>query len=299
MLCEVSFLAHENEAEALSDALMDLGVLSVSVEDADAQSAAEKPLYGEPGLEPTVQAWNRSRLKALVDDGFDFSSALKKAAEELQIECPAIEGSKRVEDLDWVRITQAQFAPTQVSDRLWIVPSWHEPPNKEAINIRLDPGVAFGTGAHPTTHLCLKWIDAHASGKQSLLDYGCGTGILAIAASKVGVAHVAGCDIDSQAVEAATLNAKENQVNALFTLPEGLKGTFDIVVANILANPLKVLAPALLSYVKKGGYIVLSGILEKQAQEIIATYTALEATLSMKVYETKEGWVCIEGRKAS
>ena len=190
ILHEAAFLTREDLAEEFSDLLMDAGVLSVSTEDADADSPDEKPLYGEPGLEPEVQAWTRTRLKLLYEAGFDVRGAVRAAAEQLGIDTPAIESDTAVPDADWVRGTQAQFGPVKVSDRLWIVPSWNEPPVPDALNIRLDPGVAFGTGSHPTTHLCLAWLDENCPAGASVLDYGCGTGILAIAAAKVGAGLV-------------------------------------------------------------------------------------------------------------
>ena len=193
---------------------------------------------------------------------------------------PEILGTEEVEDVDWVRVTQ----PTQVSDRLWIVPTWHDLPNENAINVRLDPGVAFGTGSHPTTHLCLQWLDANVKPTDEVLDYGCGTGILAIAAKLVGAKRVMGTDIDPQAVEAAHDNAIMNHVEAKFA-------------ANILANPLKLLAPALLGRVKVGGALVLSGVLAKQADEVIAAYRDIDPTVPLTVWRQEEDWVCIAGRR--
>ena len=215
------------------------------------------------------------------------------------IEEPKLVKDEQVEDADWVRITQAQFQPVRVSDRLWIVPTWHQPPAGDtAINIRLDPGVAFGTGSHPTTHLCLQWLDANVKEGQTVLDYGCGTGILAIAAKKVGAGSVLGTDIDPQAVEAAIDNAKANDAPATFVLPKDMpEGTFDIVVANILSNPLKLLAPALLARVKPQGHLVLSGVLARQAQEVIDVYKENDPSVKLSVWKESEGWVCIAGRK--
>lgn len=297
MLLELSYSVPESVAEELSDALMDEGAFSVCVEDADAESEAEVPLYGEPGLEPTVMAWKNSRLKVLVDEKFD-RRVVEKIASELKIEPPSLESETPVPDTDWVRVTQAQFQPTKVSDRLWIVPSWHEPPNPQAINIRLDPGVAFGTGSHPTTHLCLQWLDSHCSQEASVLDYGCGTGILAIAAAKVGARRVCGTDIDPQAIESAQWNAQENKIEANFVLPDNLKDEkFDIVIANILANPLKLLAPALIGRLKTNGTLVLSGILTAQAQDVVDAYQSIEPDLEMNVWQQKDGWVCIVGKR--
>lgn len=298
MLKEFSILVEKDEAEELSDFLMDEGVYSVSIEDADADSEDEAPLYGEPGLEPERLAWNRSRLKILVLADFPIAKVLNKCCDELHFKVPEIEAETVVPDNDWVRITQAQFSPTQISEKLWIVPSWHEPPNPSAINIRLDPGVAFGTGTHPTTHLCLEWLSSHALCGRSVLDYGCGSGILAVAAKKLGADIVMGTDIDPQSIEAAKYNAEQNGVEAGFYLPSKLPDEkFNVVVANILSNPLRILAPALISRVKEGGSLVLSGILERQAEELIELYNGLCATLDLKIWETSEGWVCLAGQK--
>ena len=285
---QIKILADERSAEALSDMLMDAGALSATIEDADAESTDEKPLYGEPGLEPDNCAWPRSIVSILADD-FDLETSLAIAVKALKCEKPELLGTEEIEDADWVRITQAQFQPTQVSDRLWIVPTWHDLPNEDAINVRLDPGVAFGTGSHPTTHLCLQWLDANVKATDRVLDYGCGTGILAIAAKLVGAAEVAGTDID----------ALMNHVEAKFYLPDDMpEGTYDIVVANILANPLKLLAPALLGRVKQGGALVLSGVLAKQAEEVIAAYQAIDPAVKLSVWRQEEDWVCIAGRCA-
>lgn len=296
---EITLLVNDRAAEILGDALMDAGALSVSIEDADADTPDEQPLYGEPGLEPTKLAWKNSYLKVLVNDDFDFDLDMAIAVKGLGIEEPKLVSDEKVQDADWVRITQAQFQPVRVSDRLWIVPTWHEPPAGDtAINIRLDPGVAFGTGSHPTTHLCLQWLDANVKAGESVLDYGCGTGILAIAAKKVGAGDVLGTDIDPQAVEAAIENSKANDAPATFVLPKDMpEGTFDVVVANILSNPLKLLAPALLARVKPQGHLVLSGVLARQAQEVIDVYKENDPSVKLSVWKESEGWVCIAGQK--
>ena len=279
---EITLLVNDRAAEVLGDALMDAGALSVSIEDADADTPDEQPLYGEPGLEPSKLAWKNSYLKILVNDDFDFGLDLAIAVKGLGVAEPKLVSDKQVEDADWVRITQAQFQPVRISDRLWIVPTWHEPPAGDtAINIRLDPGVAFGTGSHPTTHLCLQWLDANVKSGESVLDYGCGTGILAIAAN-----------------EAAIDNSKANEAPATFVLPKDMpEGTFDIVVANILSNPLKLLAPALLARVKPQGHLVLSGVLARQAEEVIEVYRQADPSVKLSVWKENEGWVCIAGTK--
>ena len=300
MLREVRFLCDEKNAEDFGDMLMDAGAMSVTVEDADRDQPDEQPLYGEPGLEPTTLAWKRSRLSVLVAENFDAVTAAAIHAKTVGIEVPHSEADSAVPDETWVKLTQAQFGPTRVSDRLWIVPTWHEPPSPDAINIRLDPGVAFGTGSHPTTHLCLKWLDAHVENGKRVLDYGCGTGILAIAAAKLGAQSVEGTDIDPQAVESAAANAQANHVAARFVLPDALaEKTYDIVVANILSNPLKLLAPALLGRVGPAGSLVLSGVLARQAEEVIEVYRQADPSVELSVWQEESGWVCIAGSRKS
>ena len=296
---EITLLVTGGAAEALGEALMEAGALSVTIEDADADTPDEQPQYGEPGLEPVHTGWDNSIVKVLVEDDFDFGLDLAIAAEAMKMPEPKIVADKPVENADWVRITQAQFQPVKVSERMWIVPTWHEPPaGDKAINIRLDPGVAFGTGSHPTTHLCLQWLDSHVLAHQSVLDYGCGTGILAIAAKKLGADNVLGTDIDPQAVEAAIENARANEAAARFVLPDEMpEGCFDIVVANILSNPLKLLAPALLSRVAPEGYLVLSGVLARQAQEVIDVYREHDPQVKLSVWKEEDGWVCIAGQR--
>ena len=212
-----------------------------------------------------------------------------------------------VPDADWVRLTQSQFGPIHIAERLWIVPSWHrdspDVPGLEAaeaedgaIHIELDPGLAFGTGSHPTTHLCLAWLEAELPKGATLLDYGCGSGILAIAARKLGAGPTQAVDIDAQAVQSTVFNAEVNHVELQAMLPDGLAdGTFEVVVANILSNPLKVLAPMLAGRVAAGGHLVLSGVLERQAEEVAAAYAPW---IAMSVWRARDGWVCLHGQKA-
>jgi ribosomal protein L11 methyltransferase len=279
-------------AESWADALMDAGALSVSIEDRDLGTEAEEPQFGEPGL-ADPRAWKRNWVVALLAADTDVAAILAQAGipadTERQIET--------VEEQDWVRLTQAQFEPIPISERLWIVPSWHEIPDSAAIGIVLDPGLAFGTGSHPTTRLCLRWLETNLRGGESVLDYGCGSGILAIAAAKLGAAPVLGIDIDPQAVEAARDNAERNAVTARFGLPDdvALDATrFRVLVANILTNPLKALAPLLAGKVEAGGRVALSGILEAQAEDVIAVYSAW---FDMRVWAADEGWVCLEGTR--
>ena len=288
-------------AEPLGDALLELGALSVTVEDASAGGYDESPLYGEPGLAPDLQAWERSTVTALFcplpDDENDEPVAILNTltAAGFTLAPPQV---KMVAEQDWVRLTQSQFEPIQIGQRIWIVPSWHEAPiDPSAICLALDPGLAFGTGSHPTTRLCLQWLESQFNLHQrSLLDYGCGSGILAIAAKKLGCEPVLGIDIDPQAIIAATSNAEINHEAVDFVLPDSANmvapAQFDIVMANILANPLQVLAPLLISRLRPGGHLILSGILARQATEISATYSQW---LALTVAGESEGWVCMHG----
>jgi ribosomal protein L11 methyltransferase len=297
VLVELTLSADEHSAEALADALVEAGALSVSLEDANAETPDEQPLFGEPGLVPERHAWTASRLRVLVEDEVG-EAVVRVAAEAVGIAPPAIECRTVVADTDWVRVTQSQFPPTRISDRLWIVPTWHEPPDPEAVIVRLDPGVAFGTGTHPTTRLCLRWLDAALSKGATVLDFGCGSGILAIAAAKLGAARVVGSDIDPQALQAARANSEANAVRADYTDPDSLQaGTWDVVLANILSNPLMLLAPALLARVAPGGALVLSGVLERQADQVIEAYRASDASLPLSVWAAEDGWVCLAGHR--
>lgn len=297
----------EAQAEALSDALLEAGVLSVSVEDADLGTDAERPLFGEPGTEPDVQAWDHNRVVALLPDGADPAQIYEQATAEAGLD-PIQLGDwslREVPDADWVRLTQSQFGPIHIGERIWIVPSWHrddpavsaaETLADDAIHIELDPGLAFGTGSHPTTHLCLAWLEAELPAGATVLDYGCGSGILAIAARKLGAGPTDAVDIDPQAVQSTADNAQANQVQLQALLPDGLHdGTYQVVVANILSNPLKVLAPMLAGRVAPGGQLVLSGVLERQAEEVAAAYAPW---LTMSVWQSRDGWVCLHGRRA-
>jgi ribosomal protein L11 methyltransferase len=282
-------------AEALSDALLEHGALSVDLLDADADTPDEQAIFGEPG-EPPPGVWQHNRVSALFDANMDVAAILHAAASDIGLDALPEHRIETLEDNDWVRLTQSQFAPIHISDRLWIVPTWHTPADASAINIVLDPGLAFGTGSHPTTRLCLRWLDNNLQGGESVLDYGCGSGILAIAAIKLGAARATGVDLDVQAVAASRDNAIANLVdNVRFYLPnDAPRDNYDLVVANILTNPLRMLAPLLADATKSGGQIVLSGILEAQAQEVMSIYQQW-FDLNAPIFE--DGWSCLSGRK--
>ena len=289
-------------AESLSDALLQAGALSVSVEDADLDTEAEQPLFGEPGTEPATQAWHRNLLVALLADGADPAQLLEMACSDVEISQDFTWTLREVPDADWVRQTQSQFGPIEVGQDMLIVPSWHPGDLQVAqqqgrLTIELDPGLAFGTGSHPTTHLCLQWLARCLSQGARVLDYGCGSGILAIAAAKLGASEVDAVDIDEQAVQSAADNARVNRVQIRAMLPDAVApGQYDVVVANILSNPLKVLAPMLCGRVQSGGHLVLSGVLERQAEEVAAAYAPW---IAMSVWKAQDGWVCLAGQQAS
>jgi len=289
----LSFLTDAGHAEPFCDALIEAGALSAAIEDADAGTADEKPQFGEPDS-LTTPGWERSRVVALLAADADVATVLDAAARVLGLPAPAF-SVEPVAEQNWVQLTQSQFDPIRVSGRLWIVPSWHEAPDAGAINLVLDPGMAFGTGSHPTTRLCLEWLEREVRGGERVLDYGCGSGILAIAAARLGAASVAGVDIDPQAVEAARANAERNGVTAaFFDSAAPVAGEYDLVVANILSNPLRVLAPAICAHVRRGGRLALSGILREQADEIVGIYASW---LPLRVADVREDWVCLAGIK--
>lgn len=285
--------AGEDVAESISDALMELGALSVSIEDADAETDSETPIFGEPGEAPPGM-WRHNVVSALFDADADIDRVMVSLSEATGLRNLGYT-VQAVEEQDWVRATQSQFDPIRIRDDLWIVPSWHDAPNPEALNIVLDPGLAFGTGSHPTTHLCLAWLADNLQGGESVLDYGCGSGILAIAAKLRGAGETIGVDIDPQAMVASRFNAENNGADVRFFLPDDMPTMItDVVVANILASPLKVLAPALASHCKSGGRIALSGILREQAEEVSAIYGEW---FEMNPPQPLENWVLLTGRK--
>jgi ribosomal protein L11 methyltransferase len=292
---ELSLLCPQDRVETLSEALDALDALSVSVEDADAQTDAEQALFGEPGMPPPQDGWQHSRVRAL----FPNQAAATQAALLLQAQdffdgCRML-GTAEVPEQDWVRLTQSQFAPVEITPEFWIVPTWHEPPAQARTIIRLDPGLAFGTGTHPTTRMCLRWIARHAgTGLGRVLDYGCGSGILAIGAAKYGAVEIDAVDIDEAAVESTLLNAAANHVVLKAGLPDQANGQYQTVLANILATPLKVLAPLLCARVAPGGALVLAGILERQADELMQAYAP---HCSLAVADVEEGWILMTARR--
>jgi ribosomal protein L11 methyltransferase len=297
---ELVLQAPESLVESVSDALMEeLDALSVSVEDSDADTDAEKALFGEPGMPAPSAGWQRSTLKAL----FETEAAASEAATLLLAqEWATVPGSSvsmtalhEVAEQDWVRLTQSQFDPVEITPTFWIVPTWHEPPAAATRLIRLDPGMAFGTGTHPTTRMCLGWIAAHAAdiAGRRVLDYGCGSGILAIGAAKFGAASVDAVDIDEAAVRASEDNARANGVQLATGLPERANGKYQTVLANILATPLKVLAPLLCGHVAPGGHLVLAGILSRQADELKAAYAPY---CQLQVSDEEDGWILMTAR---
>ena len=299
MWLSAAMLTNAADADRLSDALLEQGAISVSIEDALAGTPAEMPQFGEPGspdMPPDMPLWQRSRVVALFSPADDLSARIGAACAAAGIDgLPGVEFGE-VAEQNWVQLTQAQFEPIRIDERLWIVPSWHAAPDPEAINLILDPGMAFGTGSHPTTRLCLEWLGEAIRGGESLLDYGCGSGILAIAAAKLGAGAVSGVDIDDQALAAARDNAATNRVALeLRHSREALDESFDIVVANILTNPLCVLAPLLAGRVAPGGRLALSGVLESQAGLVVAAYAPF---LALRVGATLDGWVRLEGERA-
>ena len=278
-------------AEAWSDALLEAGALAVDVSDPAAGTAAETPIYAEPG-EPGTMLWKVARLAALCAGGTDADGLLRRCAETLCTGIPPHDVGV-VADQDWVRATQAQFGPLRIADKFWIVPSWCAPPDAAALNLALDPGLAFGTGSHPTTRLCLEWLALRVAPGCSLLDYGCGSGILAIAATKLGAGRVIGTDIDPQALRAGADNARANGVDVAFVAPDAIPdATYDLVVANILTNPLRMLAPALAMRVREAGSIALAGLLDTQAAQVAEAYTRW---FNIAPWRTADGWSLLAG----
>lgn len=295
-LFELRLLCPEDRVEPLGEALDALDALSVSVEDADALTEHEQPLFGEPGMPVQPQGWRRSRISALFSSQAQAEDAARLLPlQDFFVDC-AVVGVVAVAPQDWVRLTQSQFDPVQITPDFWIVPSWHEPPAAATRCIRLDPGMAFGTGTHPTTRMCLRWIAGHAEQLRAgrVLDYGCGSGILAIGAAKFGAGEVHAVDIDPAAVQATRANAEANAVQLAAGESELASGLYQVVLANILATPLKVLAPLLCAHVADGGALVLAGILERQEQELREAYAPW---LALDVADSEDGWILMTARR--
>lgn len=285
--------AQDNTADLISDTLMEQGALSAIIEDANADTLDEQPIFGEPG-DPPPGIWQQNLVSALFDEGVDIVKVITDLERETKLSNLQY-STEIIQEQDWVRATQSQFEPIKITDSLWIVPTWHSAPNATAINIVLDPGLAFGTGSHPTTHLCLQWLTETVSEHDSVLDYGCGSGILAIAAKKLGASEVIGTDIDSQAIQSSAYNAEQNNVMADFYHASQYQSReFDIVVANILSSALSVLAPTLAKSCKTGGKIALSGILKEQASDVSAIYAEW---FNMQSPQTMDSWVLLTGTK--
>ncbi|HEY0842207.1 50S ribosomal protein L11 methyltransferase [Methylotenera sp.] len=285
--------AQDNNADLISDTLMELGALSAIIEDANAETIDEQPIFGEPG-DPPPGIWQQNLVSALFDEGVDIPAVIDALTHQAKLSNLNYT-TETIEEQDWVRATQSQFDPIKITDTLWIVPTWHESPNPDAINIVLDPGLAFGTGSHPTTHLCLAWLTKTVKVGSSVLDYGCGSGILAIAAKKLGADEVVGTDIDTQAIQSSLYNAEQNQVEAKFYDANQYQSKeFDIVVANILSSALSVLAPALAKSCKAGGKIALSGILREQEAAVSAIYAEW---FDMGAPQHMDAWVLLTGTK--
>jgi ribosomal protein L11 methyltransferase len=299
-MVELQLRVPERLVETVSDALIDeLSALSVSVEDADADTAAERALYGEPGLPAPGPGWQRSLVKALFEDALQATEAATLLLAQPEAEGVTLLAVAELPEQDWVRLTQSQFEPVAITPEFWVVPSWHEPPAAARRVIRLDPGLAFGTGTHPTTRMCLRWIADRATKAHPpwsrVLDYGCGSGILAIGACLFGARAIDAVDIDPAAVESARANALANGVAINAALPGAAQGVYALVLANILATPLKLLAPLLCAHVQAGGDLVLAGILERQADELKEAYAPW---CRLEVAATDEGWILMTARRA-
>ena len=299
-MIELVLRAPEDLVEGVSDALMEeLDALSVSVEDADADGPQEHALFGEPGMPTPRESWHRSSLTVLFETEAQATDAATLLLAQPWADRLHLMAMQTVPDEDWVRLTQSQFAPVEITPQFWIVPTWHEPPAAAQQIIRLDPGLAFGTGTHPTTRMCLRWLALHASQQAPwarVLDYGCGSGILAIAAGLFGAHHIEAVDIDPAAVESTRANAIANGVSLRTGLPDLASGTYPLVLANILATPLKVLAPLLCGHVAPSGHLVLAGILARQANELKAAYAPW---IALQVQDQEEGWILMTGIRST
>jgi ribosomal protein L11 methyltransferase len=293
-LFELALVCREADVEIVSDALMEIDALAVSVEDADADTDAEQALFGEPGMPAPKAGWERSVVKALFPSEPEATEATTLILAQDWATDVHVQAIQAVPEQDWVRLTQSQFAPVEITPEFWIVPSWHQAPPQAQRVMRLDPGLAFGTGTHPTTRMCLRWIAAHAQPWERVLDYGCGSGILAIGAALHGAGHIDAVDIDPAAVTSTRDNAAANGVTVRPGLPELAQGGYPLVIANILATPLKLLAPLLCAHVAPGGHLILAGILSRQADELKAAYAPW---LRLEVSDEEDGWILMTAER--
>jgi ribosomal protein L11 methyltransferase len=302
MMVELLLLAPASRVETVSDALMELEALAVSVEDADADTPDEAPIFGEPGMPAfqtmAIRSWDRSVMKALFASEAEATEAATLLLAQDWASEVHLQGLQSVPDEDWVRLTQSQFEPVGVTETFWIVPSWHQPPEQARQIMRLDPGLAFGTGTHPTTRMCLRWIARHAEAEvaswERVLDYGCGSGILAIGAHLFGARGIDAVDIDPAAIDATQANAQTNAAQVRAGMPDLAQGTYPLVLANILSAPLKLLAPVLTGHLAPGGALVMAGVLERQVEELQQAYAP---ALQLEVADREEGWVLLTSRR--
>ncbi|WP_457444823.1 50S ribosomal protein L11 methyltransferase [Roseateles sp. P5_E4] len=295
-LFELALVCHEADVEIVSDALMEIDALAVSVEDADADTEAEHALFGEPGMPAPAAGWERSVVKALFPTEPEATEAATLILAQDWATDVHVQAIQAVPEQDWVRLTQSQFAPVEITPEFWIVPSWHQAPPQAQRVMRLDPGLAFGTGTHPTTRMCLRWIATHSQPWIRVLDYGCGSGILAIGAALHGARDIDAVDIDPAAVTSSRDNAAANGVTLKPGLPELARGEYPLVMANILATPLKLLAPLLCAHVAPGGNLILAGILSRQAEELKAAYAPW---LALEVSDEEDGWILMTAQRAA
>ena len=296
-LHELLLICGEDDVEIVSDALMELDALAVSVEDADADTDAEQALFGEPGMPAPKDGWQRSVVKALFPDEQEATECATLILSQDWASGVHVQAIQAVPEQDWVRLTQSQFAPVEITPEFWIVPSWHQAPEQAKQVMRLDPGLAFGTGTHPTTRMCLRWIAQHAALSPTwtrVLDYGCGSGILAIGAALHGASHIDAVDIDPAAIVASKANAEANKVVLTAALPDAANGEYPLVIANILATPLRLLAPLLCAHMAPGAHLILAGILERQADELKEAYAPW---VKLEVSDRQEGWILMTAQR--
>ncbi|MEO6278151.1 50S ribosomal protein L11 methyltransferase [Roseateles sp.] len=293
-LFELALVCREADVEIVSDALMEIDALAVSVEDADADTDAEQALFGEPGMPAPAAGWERSVVKALFPAEAEATEAATLILAQDWAADIHVQAIQAVPEQDWVRLTQSQFAPVEITPEFWIVPSWHQAPPQAQRVMRLDPGLAFGTGTHPTTRMCLRWIANQGQAWPRVLDYGCGSGILAIGAALHGATNIDAVDIDPAAVTSSRDNAVANGVTLNPGLPELAQGEYPLVIANILAMPLKLLAPLLCAHVAPGGYLILAGILSRQADELKVAYAPW---LALDVSDEEDGWILMTAHR--